>query len=57
MKSVATANTEVKDFKHLMTSKDSVQAFEQAESSGKKNPKGIEPWRAKNHPDWLTPDP
>ncbi|KAI0834516.1 hypothetical protein F5Y06DRAFT_278850 [Hypoxylon sp. FL0890] len=56
MKSVAAANAQIKDFGTLYNSEESKKVLEQAKKSRDANPKGIRPWRAKDHPDWLDLD-
>ncbi|KAI1654600.1 hypothetical protein F4813DRAFT_370501 [Daldinia decipiens] len=53
VKSVVTASTQIKDFNTLYNSEESKRVFDQAKKSRDANPKGIKPWRAKDHPDWL----
>ncbi|KAH7393431.1 hypothetical protein BKA64DRAFT_87637 [Cadophora sp. MPI-SDFR-AT-0126] len=55
-KSANTANQEVQEFRRLMTSEDSKKVMEQARKSRAENPKGIKPWKASDHPDWLKRD-
>ncbi|OTA62071.1 hypothetical protein K449DRAFT_382770 [Hypoxylon sp. EC38] len=55
-KSVIAAHTQIKDFGTLYTSDESRKVLEQAKKSRDANPKGIRPWRAKDHPDWLDLD-
>ncbi|KAK0099865.1 hypothetical protein ONS95_013307 [Cadophora gregata] len=52
----ASANSaiqEVQEFRRLVTSDDSKKVMEQARKSRAENPKGIKPWKASDHPDWL----
>ncbi|KAI1393146.1 uncharacterized protein F4822DRAFT_1494 [Hypoxylon trugodes] len=56
VKSVAAANTQIKDFGTLYNSEESKKVLEQAKKSREANPKGIKPWRARDHPDWLEID-
>ncbi|KAI1328441.1 hypothetical protein F5Y16DRAFT_369048 [Xylariaceae sp. FL0255] len=46
------AKTELDEFKALYTSEESKKIMEQAKKSRDANPKGIKPWRYKDHPDW-----
>ncbi|KAI1134846.1 hypothetical protein F5Y05DRAFT_396605 [Hypoxylon sp. FL0543] len=56
VKSVAAANAQIKDFGTLYNSEESKKVLQQAKKSRDANPKGIKPWRAKDHPDWLDLD-
>ncbi|KAI0004753.1 hypothetical protein F4779DRAFT_599322 [Xylariaceae sp. FL0662B] len=53
MESIETARRQIKDFSTLYNSEESKRVLEQAKKSREANPKGIKPWRAKDHPDWL----
>ncbi|KAK6949806.1 hypothetical protein Daesc_008127 [Daldinia eschscholtzii] len=53
VKSVAAASAQIKDFNTLYNSEESKRVLDQAKKSRDSNPKGIKPWRAKDHPDWL----
>ncbi|KAI1456672.1 hypothetical protein F4805DRAFT_458461 [Annulohypoxylon moriforme] len=53
VKAVANAQAEIKDFGTLYNSEETRKVLEQAKKSRDANPKGIKPWRAKDHPDWL----
>ncbi|KAF3064971.1 hypothetical protein GL218_01795 [Daldinia childiae] len=53
VKSVGAASTQIKDFNTLYNSEESKRVLDQAKRSRDANPKGIKPWRAKDHPDWL----
>ncbi|KAI1642490.1 hypothetical protein F4815DRAFT_476586 [Daldinia loculata] len=53
VKSVVAASTQIKDFNALYNSEESKRVLDQAKKSRDANPKGIKPWRAKDHPDWL----
>ncbi|KAI0880754.1 uncharacterized protein GGS22DRAFT_79756 [Annulohypoxylon maeteangense] len=53
LKSVVTADAEIKDFGTLYNSEETKKVLDQAKKSRDANPKGIKPWRAKDHPDWL----
>ncbi|XDG00401.1 hypothetical protein ABKA04_000016 [Annulohypoxylon sp. FPYF3050] len=53
VKSVVAASTQIKDFGTLYNSEESRKVLDQARKSRDANPKGIKPWRAKDHPDWL----
>ncbi|KAL5319782.1 hypothetical protein ACEPPN_012839 [Leptodophora sp. 'Broadleaf-Isolate-01'] len=55
-KSANTANQEVQEFRRLMTAEDSKEVLEQAKKSRAENPKGIKPWMATEHPEWLKRD-
>ncbi|KAH7321765.1 hypothetical protein BKA65DRAFT_464130 [Rhexocercosporidium sp. MPI-PUGE-AT-0058] len=55
-KSANTANQEVQQFRRVMTAEESREVMEQARKSRAENPKGIKPWRATEHPDWLKKD-
>ncbi|KAG4440440.1 hypothetical protein IFR05_004084 [Cadophora sp. M221] len=55
-KSANTANQEVQEFRRLMTAEDTKEVLEQAKTSRAENPKGIKPWRATEHPEWLQRD-
>ncbi|KAH8673714.1 hypothetical protein BX600DRAFT_508951 [Xylariales sp. PMI_506] len=50
---VTNASTELSDFRALYTSEESKKVLEQAKKSREADPKGIKPWRARDHPDWL----
>ncbi|KAI2470486.1 hypothetical protein F4781DRAFT_390343 [Annulohypoxylon bovei var. microspora] len=52
-KSMTTANAQIKEFGTLYNSEESKKVLDQAKKSRDANPKGIKPWRAKDHPDWL----
>ncbi|KAK7737839.1 hypothetical protein SLS53_006460 [Cytospora paraplurivora] len=54
--STKAAYSEVREYKYLATDEQSTKIFERAKHSRKENPKGIKPWRARDDPDWLTPD-
>lgn len=51
-----TANQEVLQFQNLWHDEDTRSIMEQANKSRADNPKGIKPWKVKDHPDWLTRD-
>ncbi|KAI1851381.1 hypothetical protein JX265_000385 [Neoarthrinium moseri] len=51
--SIASAATELRDFRTLYTSDESKKVFDQAKKSRQAEPKGIKPWRARDHPGWL----
>jgi hypothetical protein len=51
--SVANASAELRDFRTLYTNEESKTVLEQARKSREAQPKGIKPWRARDHPDWL----
>ncbi|KAI5860585.1 hypothetical protein GGS23DRAFT_580737 [Durotheca rogersii] len=53
VKSIAVASGQIKDFGALYNSEESRKVLEQAKKSRDANPKGIKPWRAKDHPDWF----
>ncbi|KAI1268425.1 hypothetical protein F5Y18DRAFT_375337 [Xylariaceae sp. FL1019] len=53
---VQAAGNEIKDFRTLYTNEESKKVLEQAQKSREANPKGIKPWRYKDHPDWWDPD-
>ncbi|KAI1465120.1 uncharacterized protein F4812DRAFT_461962 [Daldinia caldariorum] len=53
VKSVAAASAQIKDFSTLYNSEESRMVLDHAKKSRDANPKGIKPWRAKDHPDWL----
>ncbi|KAI1206625.1 uncharacterized protein F4807DRAFT_463570 [Annulohypoxylon truncatum] len=53
MKSVHAASAQIKDFDELYNSEETKKVMDQAKKSRDANPKGIKPWRAKDHPDWL----
>ncbi|KAI0097150.1 hypothetical protein F4814DRAFT_434545 [Daldinia grandis] len=53
VKSVVAASTQIKEFNALYNSEESKRVIDQAKKSRDTNPKGIKPWRAKDHPDWL----
>ncbi|KAI1093244.1 hypothetical protein F5B19DRAFT_491576 [Rostrohypoxylon terebratum] len=53
VKSVVAASAQIKDFSTLYNSEESKKVLDQAKKSRDANPKGIKPWRAKDHPDWL----
>ncbi|TVY84792.1 hypothetical protein LSUE1_G001023 [Lachnellula suecica] len=55
-KSTATANEEVQQFQKLMREEETSQVLEQARKSRAERPNDIKPWRARDHPDWLTRD-
>ncbi|KAI0128681.1 hypothetical protein BJ170DRAFT_682466 [Xylariales sp. AK1849] len=50
---MASAATEIQNFRTLYTSEESQRVLEQARKSREAQPKGIKPWRARDHPDWL----
>jgi hypothetical protein len=50
------AKEEVQRFRELMTDAQSKKFLEQAKKSRADKPQGIKPWRATQHPDWLTRD-
>ena len=54
--STRTANKEVLDFKTLMSDEETKKVLEQARKSRAANPNNVKPWRAMDHPDWLTRD-
>ncbi|KAI1075484.1 hypothetical protein F5B20DRAFT_559877 [Whalleya microplaca] len=56
LKAVETARTQIKDFGTLYTNEESKRVLEQARKSREANPKGIEPWNARDHPDWMDID-
>ncbi|KAI0480902.1 hypothetical protein GGR56DRAFT_628071 [Xylariaceae sp. FL0804] len=51
--SVTTARDEIKGFGALYQGEKSRTILEQARKSREANPKGIKPWRARDHPGWL----
>ncbi|KAI8960406.1 hypothetical protein F5Y11DRAFT_330117 [Daldinia sp. FL1419] len=53
LKSINAARAQITDFNALYNSEESKKVLEQAKKSRDANPKGIKPWRAKDHPDWL----
>ncbi|KAI2636236.1 hypothetical protein GGS26DRAFT_548163 [Hypomontagnella submonticulosa] len=53
LKSITTTSAQLKEFNTLYNSEESKMALEHAKKSRDANPKGIKPWRAKDHPDWL----
>ncbi|TVY89216.1 hypothetical protein LAWI1_G003201 [Lachnellula willkommii] len=55
-KSSTTANQEVQQFQRLMKEEETSVVLEQARKSRAENPNDIKPWRAREHPDWLTRD-
>ncbi|KAI1773615.1 hypothetical protein F4818DRAFT_421121 [Hypoxylon cercidicola] len=56
LKSIGVAGSQIKDFSALYNSEESKKVLNQAKKSHDANPKGIKPWRAKDHPDWLHLD-
>jgi hypothetical protein len=54
--STRTANKEVSKFTTLMSDEETKKIFEQGRKSRIANPDDIKPWRAIDHPDWLTRD-
>ncbi|KAI1394877.1 hypothetical protein F4819DRAFT_480257 [Hypoxylon fuscum] len=56
VKSIAAANKQIKDFGTLYNSDEMKKVLDQAKKSRDANPKGIKPWRARDHPDWLDVD-
>ncbi|KAI1639162.1 hypothetical protein F4809DRAFT_596847 [Biscogniauxia mediterranea] len=50
---VQSSQTEISDFTALYRGEESKKVLDQAKKSRDANPKGIRPWRAKDHPDWL----
>jgi hypothetical protein len=44
---------EISTFKTLYTNDESKEVLEKAKKSREAEPKGIKPWRARDHPDWL----
>ncbi|KAK6073659.1 hypothetical protein SCUP234_06125 [Seiridium cupressi] len=55
-KSVASAATELRDFRTVYTSEETKTVLEQAKKSRQAQPRGIKAWRARDHPDWLDQD-
>lgn len=53
IRSIDNASNQIKDFSSLYNSEQSKKALDQAKKSREADPKGIKPWRAKDHPDWL----
>ncbi|KAI0166202.1 hypothetical protein GGR57DRAFT_445848 [Xylariaceae sp. FL1272] len=53
---VQAAGNEIEDFRALYTNEESKKVLEQARKSREANPKGIKPWRYKDHPDWWDSD-
>ncbi|KAI1373049.1 hypothetical protein F4677DRAFT_430882 [Hypoxylon crocopeplum] len=53
VKSFDAARNQIKDFSSLYNNEESKKALDQAKKSRDADPKGIRPWRAKDHPDWL----
>ncbi|CAJ2506726.1 Uu.00g079120.m01.CDS01 [Anthostomella pinea] len=51
--SMKSASTEIKDFGALYTNEQSKKVLEQAKKSRDANPKGIRPWRARDHPNLM----
>ncbi|KAI0378660.1 hypothetical protein F5Y04DRAFT_261292 [Hypomontagnella monticulosa] len=51
--SMVTASAQINEFNSLYNSEESKKALDHAKKSRDANPKGIKPWRAKDHPDWL----
>ncbi|KAJ4424102.1 hypothetical protein N0V82_001150 [Gnomoniopsis sp. IMI 355080] len=49
------AFNEVEEYKKNATDPENIKILDRAKQSRNQNPKGIKPWRAKDHPDWLTP--
>ncbi|KAI0597557.1 hypothetical protein F4775DRAFT_559664 [Biscogniauxia sp. FL1348] len=50
---IESSQAEIKDFAALYKSEESKKILDQAKKSREANPKGIKPWRFKDHPDWL----
>ncbi|KAI1503368.1 hypothetical protein F5X99DRAFT_375914 [Biscogniauxia marginata] len=50
---VHSAQMEIKDFTTLYRSDESKKVLDQAKKSRDANPKGIKPWRARDHPEWM----
>jgi hypothetical protein len=55
--SVKSANEELNEFKDLMRDGETTNILEHAKQRRKDDPKGIKPWQAQDHPDWLAPEP
>lgn len=53
---VKLAIADVNNFKSLYMSAESKKVLDQAKKSREAEPKGIKPWRARDHPDWLELD-
>lgn len=56
LKTIGVAGNQIKDFSVLYNSEESKKVLDQAKKSHDANPKGIKPWRARDHPDWLDLD-
>ncbi|KAI1758853.1 hypothetical protein GGR53DRAFT_515663 [Hypoxylon sp. FL1150] len=56
LKAIGVADSQIKDFSALYNSEESKKVLDQAKKSRDANPKGIKPWRARDHPDWLDLD-
>ncbi|KAI0156721.1 hypothetical protein GGR52DRAFT_566060 [Hypoxylon sp. FL1284] len=52
-KAIEIADGQIKEFGALYNSEESKKVFDQAKKSRDANPKGIKPWRAQDHPDWM----
>ncbi|RDL34987.1 Uncharacterized protein BP5553_06918 [Venustampulla echinocandica] len=55
-KSASTATQEVQQFRKLMAQEETGKVLEHARKSRSENPNDIKPWKATDHPDWLTRD-
>ncbi|KAG5987026.1 hypothetical protein E4U43_005264 [Claviceps pusilla] len=53
VKAVTDAQLDIKEFTELMRDEKSKQIFAYVERSRQEDPLGINPWRHKDHPDWL----
>ncbi|KAI1338212.1 hypothetical protein F5Y15DRAFT_135424 [Xylariaceae sp. FL0016] len=53
LQAVKAGHKELEDFGTTYNDAESKKVFEQAKKSREANPKGIKPWRAKDHPDWM----
>jgi len=53
---MATAMTEVKEFKDLVSGEQTKEVIEHAMQSRRKHSTGITPWRPRDDPDWAVLD-
>ncbi|CAH0044110.1 unnamed protein product [Clonostachys solani] len=54
MKAVSEAQEDVRDFTDQMHDEETKAVFDRAKKSEQEDPKGIKPWRHKDHPDWYN---
>ncbi|KAK3334016.1 hypothetical protein B0T19DRAFT_144249 [Cercophora scortea] len=54
-RSMGDTQKEITSFREAMLSEETKKVFQKANDSRRANPKGIAPWRARDHPDWTSP--